>query len=247
MWFGAEAVLGLDVANGQYLEDTFDHVLFCLPPGTTGGWIAEGWSNHPFSIYNNAWCLYPSAMQHEIGHNYGLEHAKDFESEYGDRTGVMGSSIADENGPKMCFNTANSYKLGWYVHQQLDWDPITQGSLSTRLVGVVDYNATNDDLYTNVVVRLGVANDDAGYYIGYNKAEGFNSGTMEGPNMVTVTEYGGLASDGTGTMTDLRALLYQGEEYRIENYRSGAGVGTVIVRWTGWSNDAPLVDVYMAG
>jgi hypothetical protein len=248
LWFGAEALLGLGL-NGQYLENTFDIIMFCLPPGTEEGWIAEGWVNHPFSLYNNDWCKYPSAMMHELGHNLNLDHARDVsqDHDYGDQTGVMGTSMINEDGPKMCYNTANSYHLGWYRAQQLDWDPITQGNVVTRLVGIVDYNPMNTDQNTNVIVRLGPPSDDAGYFIGYNKAEGINAGTMEGQNMVTVTRYGGLSSDGKATMTDLLTLLYEGDEYRIVGYNNGSSVVVdLIIRWTSTTNTMPLVEILVA-
>lgn len=246
MWYAAEDLLGLDGVDGRYLETTFDHVLFCIP-GTSEGWVAQAFINHAFSMYNGDWCKIPSAQMHEIGHNFNLDHAGKEGEEYGDTTGVMGSSGGDEKGPKVCFNPANSYLLGWYRRQQLDWDPLTQGSLATRVVGVVDYNPDNTDQYTNVVVRLGPANDESGYFIGYNKAEGPNAGTPQGANQVTIIQYGGLTSDGMATKTGLVALLSEGGEHRIEKFRSGTAEKVVIVRWRGWSNNAPVVEVSVAG
>ena len=49
------------------LTDIADHVMVCLPPGTTGGWIAYAFINHWLSVYNDIWCGYPSAQIHEIG------------------------------------------------------------------------------------------------------------------------------------------------------------------------------------
>ena len=49
------------------LTNIADHVMVCIPPGTTGGWIAYAYVNHWLSVYNNAWCGYPSGLMHEIG------------------------------------------------------------------------------------------------------------------------------------------------------------------------------------
>jgi len=39
----------------------------CLPPGTSGSWIAYAYINSYISVYNNQWCNYPSGQMHEIG------------------------------------------------------------------------------------------------------------------------------------------------------------------------------------
>ena len=54
-------------ANLGTLTNVADHVMVCLPPGTTGGWIAYAYINHWLSVYNDNWCRYPSGQMHEIG------------------------------------------------------------------------------------------------------------------------------------------------------------------------------------
>ena len=49
------------------LTNFADHVMVCMPPGTSGGWIAYAYINHWLSVYNNAWCGYPSGLLHEFG------------------------------------------------------------------------------------------------------------------------------------------------------------------------------------
>lgn len=49
------------------LEHVADYTMLCLPPGTTGGWIAYAYVNWFLSVYNDQWCTYPSAQLHEIG------------------------------------------------------------------------------------------------------------------------------------------------------------------------------------
>ena len=50
------------------LINNFDHVMLCLPPGTTrsqsGSWIAYAWVNSWLSVYNDQWCNYVSAQMH---------------------------------------------------------------------------------------------------------------------------------------------------------------------------------------
>ena len=44
----------------------------------------------------------------KIGHNLNLDHASEGGEEYGDETGMMGYSYADQDSPKKCFNGAKS-------------------------------------------------------------------------------------------------------------------------------------------
>ena len=57
---------------GVPLTSIADHVMVCMPPGTTGGWIAYAYVNHWLSVYNNVWCQYPSGQMHEIGKSLPL-------------------------------------------------------------------------------------------------------------------------------------------------------------------------------
>lgn len=52
---------------GESPQFLADHVMFCLPPGTSGDWIAYAWIAHWMSVYNDVWCQSPSIQIHEIG------------------------------------------------------------------------------------------------------------------------------------------------------------------------------------
>lgn len=49
-----------------YLPREFDHVMLCLPPRTSGSWIAYAYVNGWLSVYNDNWCNYVSAQVHEV-------------------------------------------------------------------------------------------------------------------------------------------------------------------------------------
>lgn len=81
--------------GGGSLSAKVDFVMLCVPPGTSGGWIAYAYVNHWLSgtycsmlyafaadqvfifslsllywvtiVYNNEWCNFPSGQLHEIG------------------------------------------------------------------------------------------------------------------------------------------------------------------------------------
>jgi hypothetical protein len=48
------------------LPSQFDHVMYCLPPQTSGSWIAYAYINSWLSVYNDNWCNYVSAQVHEV-------------------------------------------------------------------------------------------------------------------------------------------------------------------------------------
>jgi hypothetical protein len=63
-----DAMVSKAVADlGASLNSIADYVMLCLPPGTSGGWIAYAYINHWLSVYNDVWCQYPSAQLHEVG------------------------------------------------------------------------------------------------------------------------------------------------------------------------------------
>ena len=65
-----------------------DYVMLCLPPGTSGSWIAYAYVNSWLSVYNNEWCNYVSGQMHEIGHNLNLAHSGE-NAEYDDQSGMV--------------------------------------------------------------------------------------------------------------------------------------------------------------
>ncbi|CAJ1957538.1 unnamed protein product [Cylindrotheca closterium] len=197
------------------LEDQFDLIMLCLPPGTTdGNWVAYAGLPGYVSVYNDDACLYPSVQMHEVGHNVGLTHASDntdVDVEYGDRTGMMGISYFVDDGPsraKMCFNPAKSYTLGWYSDKNLDIDAATTPFCGT-LVGVANYPTIAGD--EKVVLKIPDAATD--YYVGYNHAVGFHEGTNEAVNQVTIVSQ----NPAFGSFSNLEARLSVGDEYIISN------------------------------
>ena len=71
------------------MQSQFDHVMLCLPPGTSGGWIAYAYIDWYLSVYNDKWCNYPSGQLHELGHNLNLAHAGEGSAAYGDQSGMV--------------------------------------------------------------------------------------------------------------------------------------------------------------
>jgi hypothetical protein len=54
------------------LASLADHVMVCVPPGTSGKWLAYAYVNYWLSVYNDIWCQYASGPLHEIGTSHDL-------------------------------------------------------------------------------------------------------------------------------------------------------------------------------
>lgn len=168
---------------GSSLRNTYDHVVYAVPRGTQFGaggsdrWLAYAYMNSYLSVYNDDNIAYISNQVHETGHNLGLMHSNHGAVKYGDQSGTMGYGYGREDFPKMCFNAAKSWQLGWYDDKADEVKP-EAGAFTGRIVAFVDYESTSD----NVLYKVGTK------YIIYNKAKGPNSQTMEFANSLTITD-----------------------------------------------------------
>ena len=188
------------VMNGE-----IDYVMLCLPPGTSGSWISYAYMNSWLSVYNDAWCNFPSAQIHGLGRNIGLAPSRETAMR-NDQSGMMGYSYGEDEGPEMCFNAAKNWQLGWFEDAQLSIAPLNTAPYTGRLIGVSDYGTTND---TVVMQITGYSRD---YYVSFNSKSGINSGTLEGGDQVLI--HSRLAGQSYATST-LLAKLNDGTSYSI--------------------------------
>ena len=168
-------------------EAAYDHVMYCLPEGTTPGadgsgsknWVAYAFLNARRSVYTDRWCGVLSATMHEIGHNLGLHHASEYGWEYEDTTGNMGGAILSRFAPRKCYIAQKNWHLGWYEDRSIDFSSsIRQRAWGGRLVPFVDYIKTTVD--GAIVIRLGTL------YVQYNRNQDFNDGTLQYSNHAVI-------------------------------------------------------------
>ena len=81
----------------------WDHVIYCLPPGTSlyGSWEAYGEMLSSNVVLNDEWCGIVSVVAHELGHNMGLEHSDENNKSYDDQSCIMGLSYNETGSPAM--------------------------------------------------------------------------------------------------------------------------------------------------
>jgi len=204
----------------------FDHILLCLPPDAFGTWIAYGYINGILSVYRDEWCSYVSSQMHEVGHNFGLDHAGLFESEYGDTTGMMGYSYESSNFPLKCFNAANSWKMGWYedkskVLHTWDLSDANEGKkrkviFSGKLIGTPSHDypmvQSRMDTFTLIKIQPGTLLPHCNIFIMFNEKSGMNWHTSQSPNKVTVVR------GRSGGKTDFLGGLDSGDTIEIQKF-----------------------------
>lgn len=160
----------------------FQHVMYCMPPGTKSRHGAASWSGGYSqvggrrSVYTDETCGIMDLLVHELSHNFGLGHAGEGSYSYGDTSGRMGTTYRSIGYPIKCFNAAMTAQLGWYDEKQVSID-LVDGAWRGKLYGITDFNSTAAS-----VVQLRV-ND---LFIQYNKAVGINRDTSERENMVNI-------------------------------------------------------------
>eukprot|EP00557_Chaetoceros_sp_GSL56_P002202 CAMPEP_0176500276 /NCGR_PEP_ID=MMETSP0200_2-20121128/13434_1 /TAXON_ID=947934 /ORGANISM="Chaetoceros sp., Strain GSL56" /LENGTH=640 /DNA_ID=CAMNT_0017898871 /DNA_START=1953 /DNA_END=3875 /DNA_ORIENTATION=+ len=196
-----------------------DHVMYCLPPNTFNG-VAYAFINSWNSVYNDRWCTMLSAQMHEIGHNLNLGHSNEIGA-YQDQSGMMGFSYFENSSPRMCFNAAKLWQLGWNSNRHKTVsasDPFYIGNLA----GFTD----NPDVDGPPMIIKLDAPSTQDYFINFNVRASFNSGTREGGDQVLVVQ----AGDGIGySESELKAKLGSGSSYKISNFDNGMDLTVEVV------------------
>jgi len=84
--------------------------------------------------------------------------------------------------------------------------------------GVVDYKIEGDTENKLVSLRLRQRGSELDYYIGYNRASGFNMGTQENANEIVVWEKPSGGPKGFGESWKVASLKYEDQRYIIKEF-----------------------------
>jgi hypothetical protein len=203
------------------LDAQFDLVLISMPPGIVPGFAAYAYIGTSFSFYSNENIQDAMIQMHEVGHNFGLQHAGHGRDEYGDVSGYMGYSETKE--PKMCYNAVNNYQLGWYSNISINPTSVDGYGGTFFISGVAGYDP--DDTTKYVTLRLEQGTSSMDYYVGYNRAEGMNSETKEdGDKVIVFTKNGDIHESKLSWKV---ASLRVGESHVIYNYDNSGRFVTI--------------------
>mmetsp|Transcript_2723 Transcript_2723/g.3968 ORF Transcript_2723/g.3968 Transcript_2723/m.3968 type:complete len:264 (-) Transcript_2723:1351-2142(-) len=136
---------------------------------------------------------------------------------------MMGYVFPETNGPKMCFNGAQSWQLGWYRSKSVTLNPLQQ-PWDGQLEGVDDYRKSSSTSANSpqMILQLDARRQNVAYYVMFNRKSGINEGTKYGINQVLVTSQ---AKYNPGQTTLVAKLSAAGDRYVLRNYnKSGEDV-----------------------
>ena len=179
-------------------------------------WSAYAIVNGYVSVYNDNWCMSTSSQMHEIGHNIGLRHSNENGSVYEDKSGIMGHIYFTFDGPRMCFNPAKNWQLGWYDDRHATVNPLNDEFWQGQLIGYTDYMDPSAPSNASVVVK--VEGHGVEYFIGFNVKTGINIGNQESDAINRITVH---SVDTPGGESSLVAKLGAGESFEIANFAGG--------------------------
>ena len=120
----------------------------------------------------------------------------------------MGYAYDNADGPKMCFNGAKNWQLGWFGDKQIELDETTSYNWMGNIDGIVDYSPGSDAIIVRVVKGTET------FFITYNKATGINEGSQIGSNNVLVHR---LKKDVHAPQSELLAKLKPGDIFVVSN------------------------------
>lgn len=146
--------------------------------------------------------------------------------------------IRAQIGPRRCFNAPKSWQLGWFASRSAQFES-SDASLSTRLIGQVDYANVNDSTST-VLLKLNTATD-TDYYIGFNRGSSHNSETVDGSDKVMIATQAGEGA--TIAESELVAMLGSGENFVISDFDGTSRDLTVTVTTIDIVSDPGYADV----
>jgi hypothetical protein len=115
---------------------------------------------------------------HELGHNFGLNHADGIDDPSGDLTSHMSRTLLDHDFPIKCFNAQNHWHLGWYRDRSITVDPDVP--VKINILGFVDYKKAIQGAEV-VVAKVG-----ENHYLQFNRAKLHNIDTEEAADKLVI-------------------------------------------------------------
>jgi Gametolysin peptidase M11 len=222
----------------SYLD--YQLIMWCLPPGVLSSgspWGGFAFFGGKQSFYRSRVCKLMSIVAHELGHSLGKKrsrfivymivpytpvrvalilqlgfgHDNDIvQGPLTDFSGIMGYGVSVVGGPRTCLNGHKYAQSGWMSGTTTTVD-LSVGAFLGRIVAFVDRglmgaNTSGDSTLLRIPLATG-----ADVYALYKRKKGFNDGTRQGGDLVTLTQ-----TDVTDTSESNRlAMLDALQQYTI--------------------------------
>lgn len=188
------------MADGVDLS-TFDRKVYVMP-NTGCGYAGVGSVGNTPSQSLIFTCGIADVYAHELGHNFGMYHASTSNSEYGDKTGIMGIS----NVGLRHLNAAHQNEMGW------------RSSAMNVLVSesgaydIAPQSLSEDQAVAPQILRVAKPDTSEYYFVAYRTPVGFDT-NLEWwhHNIITVHRYQGAG--GAPTNTFLVGELSAGDSF----------------------------------
>jgi hypothetical protein len=213
----ADVVNAVDIAGLAQLtgatsfRNYADLTMFVVPQGTKWNgdptWTAYAVIDGKASVVNDDRANYLGVQMHELGHNFGLNHAAEKDDPFGDLTSHMSRALLDHDFPIKCFNAQNHWHMGWFSDRSITVDPDVP--VKINILGFVDYKKAIQGAEF-VVAKVG-----ENLYLQFNRAKFHNRDTEEAPDQLVIV----LDRGDQGT-TLVAALDSDNNLYTTPNFES---------------------------
>jgi hypothetical protein len=153
----------------------------------------------------------------------------------------MGYSYGTDESPRMCFNAAKSWQLGWYSDKAFTFTPLANGQYRYfgQLASIVDYPTAN----TDVLIEINQSRSAWSYFVNYNAAKDMNSQTLEGRNNVLITM---KFKTNEANNSNLIAKLSEGDEFKDYNF-NGVNGETLTYKFISVGNGVANISIVLSG
>lgn len=121
-----------------------------------------------------------------------------------------------DDDTRKCFNTPNSWQLGWYQDARISLNMDKRGAFRGNLLGVNDYKKAGNNDYVGIRIEAPGGRQRGlteNYFVGFNVKRGINSDTTEDGNLITV--HSQMGENGSNL---LRLLSQRGDSFQANNW-----------------------------
>lgn len=185
----------------------YNNYVYILPTANACGWAGLGQLGAGSSWIPGNYCNYADVAAHELGHNFGMHHARANGNEYGDTSDIMGYGGVGLR----TLNAAHMDYMGWIPTGKT----VTAG-IGTHQVAPLQADPVTTDLPLNVKIRNPVT---GGYYfISLRTRVGYDSNLSSSyADRINI-------HSSSGGYSDLLSTLGVGESYTD----SSSGLSVVV-------------------